>query len=100
MIQTKIKTKINLIYASKCKSNAKEIRTKLKILNLTQSRAQNDPINCWIQGFSSRDFENKVWRSRYDFFQFFQPILDFKLSLDAKMSLEDEKFKRFSDCGV
>ena len=68
--------------------------------NLTQSRARNDPINCRIQGFSFHDFENKVRRSRYDFFPFSQPILDFKHSLDEKMSLEDQEFKRFSDCGV
>ena len=50
----------------------------MKTHNLTQSRARNDPINCRIQDFLFRDFENKVRRSRYDFFQFFQPILDFK----------------------
>ena len=39
-----------------------------KTSNLTQSHAQNDPINCQIHGFSFRDFEDEVWRSGYDFF--------------------------------
>ena len=72
----------------------------MKTLNLTRSRAPNDPINCQIQGFSLSDFENEVWRSRCDFFLFSQQILDFRHSLDAKMSLEDEEFKRLSYCGV
>ena len=71
----------------------------MKIHNLTLNRTRNDPINRRIQGFSFRDFENKVRHSRYDSFQFFQPTLDFKHSLDAETSLEDEEFKRFSDCG-
>ena len=100
VINTEIKTKLNLIYASKCKSNAKGRWIKMKTLNLTQSRARNDPINRQIQCFSFRDFKNEAWRSRYDFFQFSWPILDFKHSLDMKMSLEDEEFKRFLDCGV
>ena len=62
----------------------------MKTLYLTQSRAQNDPINCQIQGLSFRDFKNKVLRSRCDFFLFSQPIIDFKHSLDTEMSLEDE----------
>ena len=45
-------------------------------------------------------FEISSRCSRCDFFQFFQPILDFKHSLDAKMSLKDKEFKRFSDCDV
>ena len=57
----------------------------MKTCNLTRSRAQNDQINHWIQGFLFRDFENEVRRSRCDFFQFFQPILDFKHSLDMKL---------------
>ena len=40
--------------------------------------------------FSFADFENKVTHLRGDFFQFSQPILDFKHSLNAKMSLEEE----------
>ena len=72
----------------------------MKILNLTQSRARNNLINRWIQGFSFYDFENKVWHSRYDFFQFSRRILDFKHYLDTETSLEYVEFKRFSGCGV
>ena len=88
------------MYNSNCKSNAKGRKIMMKTCNLTQSRAQNDPINRRIQGFSFRYFKNKGRRSRCDFFWFFQPIIDFKHSLDAKMSLEDEEFKRFLNCGV
>ena len=72
----------------------------MKTLNLTWIRAQNNPINRRIQGFSSRTFENKVRHSRCDFSQFPRSILDFKHSLDAEMRLEDEEFKRFSYSGV
>ena len=72
----------------------------MKTYNLTQSRAQNDLINCQLQGFSFRDFENEVRRSRCDFFRFSQPILDFKTSLVVKISLEEEEFKIFKDCDV
>ena len=72
----------------------------MKTLNLTRSRARNDPIIRRIQGFSFRDFENEVWRSRCDFFQFSQRIIDFKHSLDGEMSIEDEEFKRFLYSGV
>ena len=65
----------------------------MKTHNLTRSHAQNDPINRWIQGFSFRDFENEVWRSRCDFFRFFQPILDFKHSSNIEMSLEELEIK-------
>ena len=61
---------------------------------------QSNPINCRIQGFSFHDFENKVWRSICDFFRFPWSISDFKHSMDAEMSLEDAKIKRFSDCSV
>ena len=72
----------------------------MKIHNLTQICVRNDPINHWIQGFSLRDFENEVRRSRCDFFLFSQSILDFKHSLDVKMSLDEVEIKWFSDCGV
>ena len=65
----------------------------MKTCNLTQSCARNDPINCRIQGFSFRNFENAVRRSRCDFFLLLQPILDFKHSLDAEMSLEELETK-------
>ena len=61
----------------------------MKRRNLTQSRAWIDPLNRQIQGFSFRDFENKVWCSRCDFFRFFQPILNFKHSSDAEIILEE-----------
>ena len=63
----------------------------MKTLKITQSRPQNDPINGRIQAFSFCDFENKVQCSGYDFFQFFQPILDFKHSSDAEMILKEEE---------
>ena len=69
-MKTEIKTKIKLIYDLKYKSNAKGRWIKIKTLNLTQSRAWNDVINRQIQGFSFRDFDNKVRHLRCDFFQF------------------------------
>ena len=45
LIKTKTKAKINPIYDSKCKSNAKGQNIRMKTRNLTQSRARNDPIN-------------------------------------------------------
>ena len=86
-MKTEIITKIKVIYDSICKANAKGRQIKMKTHNLTRSRARNDPINCQIQGFSFCDFENEVRRSSCNFFLFFQPILDFKHSLDAEMSL-------------
>ena len=68
--------------------------------NLTQSHTRNNPINCWIQGFSFRDFENKIQRLKCDFLLLFQPILDFKHSSNAEMSLEEVEIKWFSDCGI
>ena len=58
-LKTKIKLKLNLIYDSKNKSNAKWWKIKMKTGNLTQSHAQNDPINRRIHGFSFRDFKNE-----------------------------------------
>ena len=54
-----IKLKLNLIYDSKLKSNAKWRKIKMKTCNLTRSRARNDPINRRIHDFSFRDFEDK-----------------------------------------
>ena len=100
MIKIEIKTKIKLMYDLKCKYYAKRRWIRMKTHNLTQSRTHNDPINRRIQGFSFRDFENEVRRSRYDFFWLFQPILYFKHSSDAKMSLEEVEIKWFSNCDV
>ena len=72
----------------------------MKTLNQIWIRARNDPINRRIQGFSFRDLKNEVRRRRCDFLRFSRPILNFKYSLDAEMSLEDEEFKIFSYCGV
>ena len=69
----------------------------MKTRNLTPSRTGNNPINHWIQGFSFRDFKNKVRRSRGDFFLFSPVNLDFKPSLHAEMSLEEEEIKIFKD---
>ena len=94
--KTIIKMKLNLIYNSKCKSNAKWWKIRMKTHNLTQSRARNDPINYRIQGFSFPDFENEVLHSICNCFQFPWSISDFKHSLDAETILEDEEIKRFS----
>ena len=71
----------------------------MKTCDLTRSRAQNDPINYRIQGFSFRDFKNEVRCLRYDFFQFSQPN-DLKHSSDVEMRLEEDEFNSFSDCDV
>ena len=31
----------------------------MKTCNLTQSSPRNDPINCWMHGFSFHDFEDE-----------------------------------------
>ena len=72
----------------------------MKTLNLTRSRARIDPIDCRIKGFSFRNFEDEIRHSRGDFTLFFQQNLDFKHSLDAKMSLEKEEVKRFKNWDV
>ena len=81
-------------------SNAKWWKIKMKTHNLTQSRARNDPINCQIQGFSFRDFEDKNWRSRCDFSLFLRSKSDFKHSLDTETCQEAKEIKRLSYCGV
>ena len=58
-LKTEIKLKLNLIYNSKCKSNAKWQKIKMKTRNLTQSRARNDPINRRIHGYSFRNFKDE-----------------------------------------
>ena len=93
VIITKIKSKIKLTYNSKLKSNVIGRDNRRKTHNLTQSLTQNDPINHQIQGFSVHDFENKVQHSRDDFFLFYLPIIDFKHSSDAEMSLEEQEIK-------
>ena len=39
----------------------------MKTRNLTQIRAQNDPINRQIHGYSFHEIEDEHWHSRYDF---------------------------------
>ena len=73
-----LKLKLNLIDDSKCKSNAKWQKIKMKIRNLTQSHAWNDPINLQMHGYSFRDFEDKNWHSRCDFSLLPRSISDFK----------------------
>ena len=66
-----------------------------KKCNLTRSRARNDQITRQIKGFSFCDFKNKAQHSREDLFLFSPQNLDFKHSLDMKMSLEEVENKRF-----
>ena len=69
----------------------------MKMHNLTQSHARIDPIDHWIKGFSFHDFEDIIWHSIGDFSLFFWRNVNFKHSLDAEMSLEEEEIKRFED---
>ena len=98
--KTEIKTKLNLIYDSKYKSNAKWWKIRMKIHNLTQSRTQNDPINPRIHGFAFHDSKSENWHWRCDFSRFIRWNSDFLYSSDAEMSQKALKIKRFSDCGV
>ena len=50
-LKIEIKLKLKLSYNSKCKSNGKWWKIKMKTCNLTQSRARNDPTSCWIHGY-------------------------------------------------
>ena len=67
-----------------------------KCKHLTQMHAQIDSHDC----FSFCEFKDKIRHSRGDFFLFFRQTLDFKHSLDAEMSLEEEEIKRFKDLVV
>ena len=57
--ETKNKSKLQVIYYSKLKSDVigREIRRKTQIL--TQSSARNDLIDCQIKGSSFHDFEDE-----------------------------------------
>ena len=88
---------IKPMYDSILKHNDKSQMIRRKTHNLTQSRAQIDPIDCQIKGFSFRDFEAKIWHLIGNFSSFFRQNLDFRHSLDMEMSLEDEAIKRFKD---
>ena len=95
--KTKIKSKINLIHYLKLKFNVTRRKIRRKTHNLTQSYARNDSIDHRIKGFLFHDFKNKVQHLRVDFFLFSPQNLDFKHSLNAEMSLEEEESKRFDD---
>ena len=69
----------------------------MKTHNLTRSHARIDPIDIWIKGFSLCEFEDEIQHSRGDFSLFFQQNLDFKHSLDTKMSLKEKEIKRSKD---
>ena len=71
------------------------------IFNLSSFRAQNsarnDPIYHRIKALHSAFQKTKIWSSSSEFFLFSQQNLDFKHSLDAKMSLKEKENKRFKD---
>ena len=99
-LKTKIKTKLNLIYDSKYKSNGKWWKIKMKTCNLTQIRARNDPINRRMHGYSFHNFEDKNWHSRYDLSLLPRSIFDFMHSSDTKTCQEGKEIKWLSNCGV
>ena len=68
--------------------------------NLTRDSDRNDPINCRIQGFSFRDFENELRCSSGEFFLIDEQNLTFNHSMDTEMSLEVIVSKRFKDGGL
>ena len=43
----------------------------MKAHNLIESSTQIDPIDHRIKGFSFREFKDKIWHSRRDFFLLF-----------------------------
>ena len=63
----------------------------MKTHNLTQSRAQNDPINSQMHGYSSRDLQDKHCHSGCDFSFSSGSIFDFKYSLDAETCQEEKE---------
>ena len=66
----------------------------MKTRNLTQSSLLNDPINCWMHGFSFRLFEDEIEvRDVISPLSLSQSNLDFKHSLDAETSQEYEEIK-------
>ena len=69
----------------------------MKTHNLTPNSCRVDPIDFRTKGFLFRNFEDKIRHLRGDFSLFFWQNLDFKHSLDAETSIEEEKIKRFKD---
>ena len=94
--KTKKLSKIQLIYYSKLKSND----TRQKIRRKTHNLTWYDPIDCWTKGFSFHEFESEFHNSIDEISLFFWQNLDFKHSLDAKMSLEEKEIKRFKDWDI
>ena len=93
--ETKIKSKIWLIYNSKLKSNdiGREIKRKTRIL--TQDSAQIDLIVQRTKGYSFGDFEDNRRHLRSNFSLFSQQNLTFKYSLDKEIDLEAQGSKKF-----
>ena len=63
----------------------------MKTRNLTQISLRNDPINRRMQGFIFRVSEDEVWSSRCEFSFLFQLNFEFKDSMGAEMSQEQEE---------
>ena len=87
--------KIKIIYASKLKSNVTRQKITKKTNNLTQNDAWNDPINHQIKDFYSIFRKTKIQSSSNKFFLLSRWNLDFKHSVNVKMSLEEEENKIF-----
>ena len=83
--------KMWLIHCSKLKYNITRRKIMKKTCNVAQNRAQNDPIHCRIKAFHSAFWKTKIQSSSSKFFMFSQWNLDFKYSLDAEMTLEEEE---------
>ena len=63
----KIKSKLNLIYNSKLKSDFIGRDTSSKTRILTQDSTRNDPMDHRIKGFLFCNFEDDCWHSRNEF---------------------------------
>ena len=70
--KTEITSKINLIYDLKLKDNDTRQKIRMKTHNVTQSRAQIDPIDRQIKGFFFRNFEDEIRHSIGNFSLFFR----------------------------
>ena len=97
---TKIKTKIKLNYDPKLQIDDTWQKIRRKTRNLTQDSDRNDPISRRIQGFLFCDFENDSQCLRDKFSLIDRRNLTFNHSVDAEMSLEVIRSKRFKDGGV
>ena len=83
---------------SKLKDNDIGRNIRKKTHNLTQSRTPIDPLIA-----RSRAFHSVISKTKFDIqepispYSFLGRNLNFKHFLDVKMSLEEEKIKRFKD---